>query len=161
MGKARSSNLAQDTDANPLRVRMDKWLWAARFFKTRALAMEALEKGRILVGGQTAKPSREVKVEDEIEIREPGGLSRTVRVRGLSAVRGPAPVARELYEETPESLQAREAALALRRMGVEPALTHTGGRPTKRDRRERAEWDRWSVALDNGTPSDRGRGSRG
>lgn len=130
------------------RCRLDKWLWAARFFKTRALAMEAIDRGRILVGGQAAKPSREVHVSDEIEIRDPGGLSRTVSVLGLSDVRGPAPVAQRLYAETEASRAAREAALNLRRMGVEPALAHTAGRPTKRDRRELADWDRWSATWD-------------
>ena len=134
--------------ANRNRIRLDKWLWAARFFKTRALAMEAIDRGRILVGGQAAKPSREVHLGDEIEIREPGGLSRTVGVLGLSDVRGPAPVAQQLYAETDASRTAREAALNLRRMGVEPALAQASGRPTKRDRRELAEWDRWSASLD-------------
>ena len=130
------------------RCRLDKWLWAARFFKTRSLAMEAIDRGRIGVAGQAAKPSREVHVDDEIEIREPGGLTRTVRVLGLSDVRGPAPVAQQLYAETPASRSAREAALNLRRMGIEPALAHTMGRPTKRDRRELADWDRWSARWD-------------
>lgn len=130
------------------RCRLDKWLWAARFFKTRALAMEAIDKGRVWVAGHAAKPSREVHLGDEIEIREPAGLSRTVRVLGLSDVRGPAPVAQQLYAETEVSRAAREAALSLRRMGVEPALAQTAGRPTKRDRRELADWDRWSAQWD-------------
>lgn len=144
---------SDSASASP-RVRLDKWLWAARFFKTRALSMEAIDRGRILVGQQVAKPSREVRLGDEIEIREPGGLSRIVEVRGLSDIRGPAPVAQQLYAETEASRAAREAALALRRMGVEPALTQTAGRPTKRDRRELAEWDRWSASLD-ANPSTR------
>lgn len=110
--------------------------------------MEAIDRGRILVGGHAAKPSRDVHLNDEIEIREPGGLSRTVRVLGLSDVRGPAPVAQQLYSETEASRTAREAALNLRRMGVEPALAHTAGRPTKRDRRELADWDRWSATWE-------------
>ncbi len=134
------------------RCRLDKWLWAARFFKTRALAMDAIDKGRILVGGQVAKPSRDVRLGDEIEIRETGGLSRTVQVLGLSDVRGPAPVAQQLYEETAASRAAREAALQLRRLGVEPALAQTAGRPTKRDRRELAQWDRWSAQWDEPGP---------
>lgn len=138
------------------RIRLDKWLWAARFFKTRALSMEAIERGRILVAGQSCKPGREVHLDDEITLREPGGLSRTVIVKGLSGVRGPAPVAQTLYEETPESRQAREAALALRRMGVEPALTQTEGRPTKRDRRDMAQWERWSVRWDPGQDNQSG-----
>lgn len=140
---------ASRESADRSRIRLDKWLWAARFFKTRALAMEAIDRGRILVGGQAAKPSREVHLSDEIEIREPGGLARTVRVLGLSDVRGPAPVAQQLYAETEASRAAREAALNLRRMGVEPALAQSAGRPTKRDRRELAQWDRWSASLDD------------
>ena len=138
-----------DTKAPLTALRLDKWLWAARFYKTRALALEAVDKGRVLVGGQAAKPSREVKLGDEIEIREALGLSRVVRVLGLSSLRGPAAVAQTLYAETTASVQAREAALALRRMGVEPALAQTAGRPTKRDRRELAQWDRWSVSIDD------------
>ena len=131
------------------RFRLDKWLWAARFFKTRSLAMEAIEKGRILVAGITAKASRELHLGDEVTIRETGGLQRVVIVRGLSDVRGPAPVAQTLYEETEASRHAREAALALRRMGVEPALAQTEGRPTKRDRRALGQWERWSARLDD------------
>ncbi|MFY7983229.1 MAG: RNA-binding S4 domain-containing protein [Burkholderiaceae bacterium] len=153
MGRGKGARLdgaAAGTDtAERARCRLDKWLWAARFFKTRALAMEAIDRNRILVGGHPAKPSREVHLADEIEIREPGGLSRVVTVRGLSDVRGPAPVAQQLYAETEASRAAREATLSLRRMGVEPALTHTAGRPTKRDRRDLADWDRWSASLDD------------
>ena len=134
------------------RYRLDKWLWAARFFKTRSLAMEAIEKGRILVAGLPAKSSREVHLGDEVTVREHAGLQRVVLVRGLSDVRGPAPVAQALYEETEASRQAREAALALRRMGVEPALAQTDGRPTKRDRRVLGEWERWSARLDDESP---------
>lgn len=127
------------------RIRLDKWLWAARFFKTRALATEAIDRGRILVADHPAKPGREVHLGDRIQIREPAGPGRTVEVRGLSDVRGPAPVAQRLYEETEESRQAREAAAQLRRLGVEPALSQSDGRPTKRDRRDLAEWERWSA----------------
>ena len=137
------------------RVRLDKWLWAARFFKTRALAMEALDKGRVAVGGLPAKPSREVHLGDLIEVRQGAGLVRTVRVLGLSDVRGPAPVAQALYEETPDSVAQREAAAELRRMGVEPALAQAAGRPTKRDRRDIQRWDRWSASLDDGQPAER------
>ena len=136
------------------RVRIDKWLWAARFFKTRSLALEAIQKGRISVSGAAVKASREVHLGDLIDIREPGGLGRTVEVLGLSEVRGPAPVAQTLYRETPESQRQREAALALRRMGVEPALGHEAGRPTKRDRRQLQDWDRWSAHWDGPHPSE-------
>jgi ribosome-associated heat shock protein Hsp15 len=136
------------------RLRIDKWLWAARFFKTRTLAAEEIGKNRIQVNGDVAKASREVKVGDQVAIRLGGGLERTVWVRGLSGQRGPAPVAQQLYEETPESLAALAAAREQRRMGSEPALSIEQGRPTKRDRREldqarRADWgDRWSASLD-------------
>jgi ribosome-associated heat shock protein Hsp15 len=85
-----------------------------------------------------------------IEIREPGGLTRTVQVLGLSSIRGPAPLAQQLYTETEASIRAREAARQLRRMGVEPALSQEAGRPTKRDRRDLRNWDRWSASWDDG-----------
>jgi len=129
-------------------MRLDKWLWAARFFKTRGLATDELDRGRIRINGQDAKPSRSVRVGDLVEMRQPG-LVRTVRVLGLSAQRGPAPVARQLYEETPESIAAQQAAAERRRFGVEPAEALTEGRPTKRDRRDLVEWDRWSASADD------------
>lgn len=129
-------------------VRLDKWLWAARFYKTRSLATEEIGKGRITVNDQPAKPARDVKVGDRLEIRREGTV-RTVRVLGLSQVRGPAPVAQALYEETPESVAARAKAAEQRRFGVEPAQALTEGRPTKRDRRELADWQRWSVSVDD------------
>ena len=139
--------------AAPLRCRLDKWLWAARIYKTRALALEAIERKRVWVAGSPAKPAREVRPGNEIEIREPGGLVRTIRVLGLSTVRGPAPVAQGLYAETEASRLAREQAQQLRRMGVEPGLSQTAGRPTKRDGRELREWDRWSACWDDTSPS--------
>jgi ribosome-associated heat shock protein Hsp15 len=129
-------------------VRLDKWLWAARFYKTRSLAAEEIGKGRIAVNDQPAKPARDVHVGDRIEIRRDGTV-RTVLVRGLSDVRGPAPVAQTLYEETPESLEARQRATEQRRFGVEPAQALTEGRPTKRDRRQMADWQRWSASIDD------------
>ena len=131
------------------RVRLDKWLWAARFYKTRALAAEEIAKGRVEVNGQAAKASREVREGDVIAIRH-AQQPRTVTVKGLSTLRGPAPVAQQLYEETAESLAAREAAAAQRRMGVEPAEALQQGRPTKRDRRQLADWNRWSASIDDG-----------
>jgi ribosome-associated heat shock protein Hsp15 len=128
-------------------VRLDKWLWAARFFKTRALAVDAIGKHRVEVNGQVAKPSRDVRVGDQLSLREPGLPARVVRVLGLSAVRGPAPVAQLLYEETAESLAERDKAREARRQGVEPAQTIEHGRPTKRDRRQLADWDRWSASV--------------
>ncbi len=134
-------------------MRIDKWLWAARFYKTRSLASEEIGKGRIEVNGQEAKPSRDVKVGDTVVMRR-DGLARTVVVKGLSEVRGPAPVAQQLYEETPESLKARAQALEQRRLAREPALSIEHGRPTKRGRRDLEEakqqgWgDRWSASID-------------
>ena len=132
------------------RLRIDKWLWAARFFKTRALAVDALDLGRVLMQGQVAKPSREVRIGDTLVIRQ-GAVPRTVIVRGIRAQRGPAPQAQELYEETAESIAARELAAEQRRLAPEPSLALTQGRPTKRDRREMGKvWDsRWSASLDD------------
>lgn len=145
MSKANSSSSDDE------RVRLDKWLWAARFFKTRSLAAEEIAKGRFSVNGQPAKASRELHLGDRVEWRQQG-VAREVVVRGLSQIRGPAPVAQTLYEETPESLQARQRAAEQRRQGIEPALSIAGGRPTKRDRRDLerapAQWDRWSAKLD-------------
>lgn len=129
-------------------LRLDKWLWAARLFKTRALAAEEASLGRVTVNGLVAKPARDVKPGDVLQLRQ-GPVQRVLMVRGLAAQRGPAPVAQALYEETPESLAAREAAAARRRMGVEPADSLTAGRPTKRNRRELAEWNRWSASSDD------------
>ncbi|MBL0919829.1 MAG: RNA-binding S4 domain-containing protein [Hydrogenophaga sp.] len=133
----------------PERVRLDKWLWAARFFKTRALSAEAIDKGRVTINGQLAKASREPQVGHTIEFRM-GNELRTVVVKGLSAVRGPAPVAQQLYEETPESVARRLATAEQRRLAPEPALSQPMGRPTKRDRRTLNDWgDRWSASLDD------------
>lgn len=133
-------------------MRLDKWLWCARFFKTRSLAVEEIGKGRISVNGQAAKPARELRVGDSVALRQPWG-QRVVQVRALSLQRGPAAVAQQLYEETPESLQAREQAAQQRRLAPEPAASLSEGRPTKRDRRhiERVQhdWDqRWSASMD-------------
>ncbi len=127
--------------------RLDRWLWAARFYKTRALAAEAVERQQVRVNGQPAKVSRQLHLGDVLDLN-PGGMPRTVIVRGLSAVRGPAPVAQQLYEETPESVVRRAALAEQRRMGIEPASSLAQGRPTKRDRRQLVEWQRWSVSLD-------------
>jgi len=136
-------------DKTPLdRLRLDKWLWAARLYKTRALAAEEVGLGRVAVNGQSAKPARELKLGDKLEIRQ-GPMHRELQVLGLSAMRGPAPVAQALYAETPASLAAREAAAVRRRMGVEPADTLAHGRPTKRDRRQIADWNRWSASSED------------
>ncbi|HEV7913191.1 MAG TPA: S4 domain-containing protein [Albitalea sp.] len=132
-------------------VRLDKWLWAARFYKTRSLAVEEIAKGRIQVNGQPAKPARSLRVADTVEMRREG-LTRTVVVRGLSDVRGPAPVAQLLYEETPDSVAAREKLQEQRRFGAEPSQAIEQGRPTKRDRRKLADWNRWSASAEPTKP---------
>jgi ribosome-associated heat shock protein Hsp15 len=116
------------------KIRLDKWLWAARFYKTRSLAVQEIGKGRVFVNDQLAKPSREVVVGDRISVRKED-LPVHVLVRGITGVRGPAPIARLLYDETPESIAAREHAAEMRRLAPEPALEIVAGRPTKRDRR--------------------------
>lgn len=140
------------SDERPLpgltdRLRLDKWLWAARFYKTRGLAADEIDKGRIQVNDQTAKASRELKAGDRVDIRQ-GALNRTVTVLALSTVRGPAPQAQQLYEETPESLQRRAAFQESRRLAAEPAASIEQGRPTKKDRRQLADWQRWSASVD-------------
>lgn len=135
------------------RLRIDKWLWSARFYKTRTLAAEEIGKGRVAINGQEAKAAREVKVGDTVAVRR-DALTRTVVVKGLSNVRGPAPIAQQLYDETAESLQAREQAAQQRRFAREPALSIEHGRPTKRGRRDLDEaqrgWgDRWSASIDD------------
>jgi ribosome-associated heat shock protein Hsp15 len=129
------------------RLRLDKWLWAARFYKTRSLAAEDIDKGRIQVNDQVAKASRELRVGDRVAIRQTG-LTRTVVVKALSTVRGPAPQAQQLYEETAESLALRARHQEQRRLAAEPADAIEQGRPTKRDRRQLSDWQRWSASLD-------------
>ncbi|GAB3495693.1 RNA-binding S4 domain-containing protein [Curvibacter fontanus] len=132
-------------------LRIDKWLWAARFYKTRSLAVEEIAKGRVLVHEQTVKPAREVRPGDLVSVRQ-GAVIRTVVVKGLSGQRGPAPVAQQLYEETEASRLTREAAAEQRRLAAEPALSIEQGRPTKRDRRQmdKAGWgERWSASTDS------------
>lgn len=116
------------------RIRLDKWLWAARFYKTRSLASDEIGKGRVQVNGQPAKPAREVGPGDLVTVRKEDPPIE-VRVRAVSGARGPATVARQLYEETPASTAARERAAEMRRLAPEPALDLEAGRPTKRDRR--------------------------
>ena len=127
------------------KLRIDKWLWAARFYKTRSLATDEINKGRIEVNQQVAKPAREVKVGDTVAMRRDGQV-RIVLVLALSDVRGPAPKAQALYEETPDFAVRR-------RFEREPAQSIAHGRPTKRDRRDLQEaqhgWnDRWSASVD-------------
>ena len=129
------------------KFRLDKWLWAARFFKTRALAAEDVAKGRVAVNEQVAKASRELREGDVVELRH-AGSHRTLVVRGLSRLRGPAPTAQALYEETGASIERRTKRAAERKLHSEPALTIDQGRPTKRNRRQLADWNRWSASAD-------------
>lgn len=123
-----------ETEMTALRV--DKWLWAARFFKTRGLATSALDGGKVQVNGQRVKPSRAVRVGDAVQVRR-GHDVMTVVVAGLSERRGPATVAQQLYEETEASQQARAEAAAQRRVLRESAdLISPAQRPSKKDRRE-------------------------
>ena len=115
-------------------VRVDKWLWAARFYKTRGLASDAIAGGKVQVNGDRAKRARPVQPGDEIRIRQ-GPYEHHVVVRALSSRRGPASAAAELYEETPASRAAREA-MALQLKSLHAAFVPDKGRPTKKDRRE-------------------------
>jgi ribosome-associated heat shock protein Hsp15 len=115
-------------------VRVDKWLWAARLHKTRTLAADAVKGGRVQVNGQRVKPSKEVGPGDELEVTI-GQVRRTVVVRGVAERRGPAKEAVLLYEETAESVTARELLAEQRRRASPPPGADLGARPTKRDRR--------------------------
>ena len=139
------------------RLRIDKWLWAARFYKTRSLASEEIDKGRVHINGVAVKPAREVKAGDTLQLRT-GAVTRSVVVQAISDKRGPAPVAALLFQETAESIASRALATEQRRLAPEPALSLSQGRPTKRDRRdtEKArsdqvhDWDqRWSASVDH------------
>jgi ribosome-associated heat shock protein Hsp15 len=115
-------------------VRLDKWLWAARFFKTRSLAARACDLGRVKAGGQPVKPAREVRLGDLLEVKTEGGVF-ALEVLLLSEMRGPAPVAQTLYRETEESRAARRKAAEERR--ASPHRTAPSeGKPSKRDRRQ-------------------------
>jgi ribosome-associated heat shock protein Hsp15 len=121
----------QDMD----KTRIDKWLWAARFFKTRSLAVDEINHGRVQIDQHDVKPAREVRIGDVITIVQ-AKIPRTVLVKAISEQRGPAPLAQQLYEETPDSLQTRAKIVERNRLSPEPALSMAHGRPTKRDRRE-------------------------
>ena len=114
-------------------VRIDKWLWAARFFKTRSLATDAVAGGHVRINGERVKPSKDVRPADVVEVRI-GELRWTVVVAGVAERRGPASVAATLYEETPDSLAARQRHAAERRLARPPGAD-LGPRPTKQDRR--------------------------
>jgi ribosome-associated heat shock protein Hsp15 len=114
-------------------VRVDRWLWAARLVKTRALAVEAIKGGRVEVNGERAKPSKDVRPGDRVELAS-GPLRRVVIVTATAVRRGSASVAALLYQETPESREARERLIAERRLAGASGI-RGGARPTKRDRR--------------------------
>lgn len=120
------------------RVRLDQWLWAARFFKTRALAAEAVEGGKVTLNGARPKRAHPVREGDQLRIRM-GPFEHLLRVRGLAARRGPAEVARALYEEDPDGLARREE-LAARLKAEAAAFSHFEGRPTKKERRAIERW---------------------
>ena len=115
------------------RTRVDKWLWAARFFKHRSAATEAIDGGKVKLNGLATKPSREIKAGDRLDTTV-GEDTRTVMVRAITDKRGTATVAQTLYEETAESMEARERARELRKFAATPGAD-LHGRPTKRDRR--------------------------
>jgi ribosome-associated heat shock protein Hsp15 len=144
LGDGRPTGRAGDLTS----LRLDKWLWAARFYKTRSLASEEIDRGRVKVNDQAVKPSRELRVGDRVSLRQGDcPLPRVVQVLGLSASRGPAPVAQALYADTPESIAAIAAWAERRRLAPEPADSITDGRPTKQARRNIADWERWSAQL--------------
>ena len=115
-------------------MRLDKWLWAARFFKTRTIAARACDLGRITFGGQVVKPARDIQVGDLLKIRNDSG-DFEVEVLALSEMRGPAPVARTLYQETSQSQELRQQ-LAEQRKLMPHVEAEREGKPSKRDRRE-------------------------
>jgi ribosome-associated heat shock protein Hsp15 len=120
-------------------VRIDKWLWAARFFKTRSAAQKAIEGGKVKLNGERTKPAKDVHAGDILSIHI-GAYDWVITVLQLSEQRGPAPVARLLYEESEQSRATRETEVAKRRVTIEPATTRKG-RPTKRERRELDQWN--------------------
>lgn len=122
------------------RVRLDKWLWAARFYKTRSLATTAVSGGKVQLNGERAKPGKLVRVGDQLRVRQ-GPYEFWVRVLGLAERRGPASLAALLYEESEASRRAREALSLVLRQGGLQALAE-GGRPTKRDRRDLRKFKR-------------------
>jgi ribosome-associated heat shock protein Hsp15 len=133
-GHAKRARLAP----SPLRQRLDKWLWAARFYKTRSLAAQAIDAGHVRAGAIRVKPAHLVKVSERISVRK-SGFTWEVEVTALSERRGGAAEAALLYRETAQSAEAREQALQQRKaaLAVEPRF---GGRPTKRERRKLADF---------------------
>jgi ribosome-associated heat shock protein Hsp15 len=123
------------TEQTPLdRMRLDKWLWAARFFKTRSLATQAIDHGRVKLNGESIKPAREIRPGDRLALRI-GEFDWMITVIALSMQRGPAPIAQLLYEEDPASHARRQQQVSEHKLVVSPAAA-IKGRPTKRDRRQ-------------------------
>ena len=119
-------------------MRIDKWLWAARFYKTRSLAQQAVEGGKVRLNSERVKPAKDIRIGDLLDLHI-ATQDWTITVLALSDKRGPAPVAKMLYEESTESQTRRAAQSALRKLAVEPARERHG-RPTKRERRELDRW---------------------
>ncbi len=119
-------------------MRIDKWLWAARFYKTRSLAQQAVEAGKVRLNGERVKPAKDVRVNDRLDLNL-AAQDWTITVRALSDKRGPASVAQTLYEESDASRARRAEQTALRKLAAEPALERHG-RPTKRERRQLDRW---------------------
>lgn len=129
-----ADGVGMKSDQQPVaKIRLDKWLWAARFFKTRSLAIQAVDNGRVKLNGARVKPAHEIKTGDRLEIRA-GEADWTLTVRGLSTQRGPAPIAQALYDEDPASQAHRQQQVSDRKLMDTPGVA-LRGRPTKRDRR--------------------------
>ena len=142
--------MTENTSATA-RVRLDKWLWVARFFKTRGLSAEEIGKGRVEVNGQAAKASRELRPGDTIELRQ-GPVTRALIVKALSLQRGPASVAQALYEETPESVTLREKAAQERRSGSDRRWHwNRAARPSATG----ASWPTGTAGARRATPTER------
>ena len=124
------------------RLRIDKWLWASRFYKTRSLAADEIDRGRVSVNGAGVKPSKELKVGDTVEIHM-GPVSREVIVTSLTDKRGSAALAALMFSETQVSVAKRLAAAEQRRLAPDPALSLAQGRPTKRNRRTLEKAQDW------------------
>lgn len=136
------------TETETTTMRLDKWLWCARFYKTRAIAVEAIDKGHVKVNAANAKPAKEIQVGDTIHLQQ-AGISKTVKVNALTSTRGSAPLAQLFYTETPDSINLRNTYAEQRHLTPEPSSTLKAGRPTKKYRRDLQnlrDWnERWSA----------------
>lgn len=128
-------------------MRIDKWLWCARFYKTRAIAVHTIEKGHVQLNQLAAKASKEIKAGDMLTLQQ-GQDKRTLLVLGIASHRGPAPTAQALYAETPESIAERALQAEQRRLAPEPAHSVKDGRPTKRNRRNLEGLLDWDISKD-------------